>query len=261
LSRWIPVAPSLTAPGATLERTEGSVSWGDREPPVIGGGLRAGTILETGTDGRVAVRLRAGASVRVDIGTSLRIVSAETLLLNRGGVYVDTEGPSEAGASVTIRTPLGLVRDVGTQFQVRATAGAVLVSVREGIARFERNGSAHEAPSGIQISVQQDGSVTRQPVPSSGPEWDWVLSVAPDFELEGSLLGEYLDWVGRETGLRVEYGAPSISSDAMIVVLHGSIEGLRPDETLGAVLSTCSLSHRIRDDSLIVERVVPEAAP
>jgi ferric-dicitrate binding protein FerR (iron transport regulator) len=261
LSGWFRTGPSPPALAATLQRSEGPVTWAGREPPTIGEALRAGTALRTGAGGRVALRLRAGASVRADVETSLRLASDATLVLDRGAVYVDTRGPSGHGAGVEVRTPLGVVRSVGTQFQVRATEDAVLLSVREGTARLERDGSAHDALSGTEIRVREDGAVARRPVPPSGPEWDWVQTVAPGFDLEGRVLGEYLDWVGRETGRRVDYGDPSIATDASTVVLHGSIEGLRPDETLAVVLPTCGLGHRIRGDAWIVERAAPRAAP
>src|SRR2546427_815740 len=82
-------------------------------------------------DGRAALRLDAGPSVRLDAGSDLRLVSAHVLELRRGAVYVDTGARSPNGSAATasgaegpaspieIRTSLGRVRDVGTQFEVR----------------------------------------------------------------------------------------------------------------------------------------------
>ncbi|MGH2651937.1 MAG: hypothetical protein ACRDHK_12100, partial [Actinomycetota bacterium] len=70
-----------------------------------------------------------------------------------------------------------------------------------------------------------------------------------------------LDWIGRETGLRIEYGDPTIASDASTIVLHGSIEGLRPDETLAAVLPTCGLGHSVEGGALILDRAFPGSGP
>lgn len=260
-SRLRPVGPSLLARAATLERSEGSVIWADREQPPIGADLPAGTSLETGMDGRAAVRLETGVSVRVDAGTRLRLASTEEVFLDRGAVYLDTGNPPRPGAAVTVRTALGIVRDVGTQFQVRVREGAVQVNVREGAARLERQGTSHEAPSGVELTLRSDGEVTTRNVSPSGPEWDWVLNVAPPFLLEGRRLGEYLDWVERETGLRIEFADPRIAPDASAIVLHGSIEGLRPDETLAAVLPTCGLTHSVQGGAITLYRAPPGSGP
>jgi ferric-dicitrate binding protein FerR (iron transport regulator) len=241
-------------PIATLERSEGSVVWPDHPYRAAGSTLDAGTSLETGADGRVALRLRGGASVRFDVGSRARLVSETEVLLHRGTVYVDTGSARVPGTTVVIRTALGTVRDVGTQFQVRVSGDAVRLSVREGIASLEHRGLSHDAPSGTRLTVDAEGNVTNLSVPSSGPEWDWIQEAAPPFVLEGRLLGEYLDWVGRETGLQIDYADPSIPRDASAVILHGSVQGLRPGETLEAVLPTCGLRHRVDGGTLIIER-------
>ncbi|MGH9748941.1 MAG: FecR domain-containing protein [Candidatus Polarisedimenticolia bacterium] len=268
LVRRTPLPPPAAT--AILERVEGAVRWEGAAPPSIGGPVPPGLVLDTAGGGRAAIRLAGGVALRVDAGTLLRLAWGGGLLLDRGGIYLDTGAavvPDASGApdgpsgTVVIETPLGVVRDRGTQFQVRAAPDVVRVSVREGAAMMERDGVTHEAAPGTEIIVGPAAGVSRRPVPSTGPEWDWILEVAPPFDLEGSNLRDYLEWIVRETGVRVEYGDPSIGAGAAAVVLHGSIEGLRPDATLGAVLPTCGLTHRILGDVLMVERAAPGAAP
>jgi len=249
-----PTSPPVVSVGV-LERSEGSVSWRERASPAIGAALDPETVFETGADGRIALRLGGGASVRFDVGSQARLLSAAKIYLERGAVYVDTESAPGSGTVVVIRTALGSVRDLGTQFQVRVADDAVRVSVREGSASLEHLGRSHDAASGIQMTVRQDGEVSRRSVPASGPEWDWIQEAVPPFDLEGRSLGDYLDWVARETGLRIEYADATIVADRPAIVLHGSIGGLRPDETLDAVLPTCGLRHRVDDGSAIIERV------
>ena len=257
LSPWIPVERWLRMPAATLVRADGSVLRPDGGGVAVGSELAAGTALETAADGRVALRLGANASVRIDTSTRLRVVSRGELFLDHGAVYVDTGDRSGNRTPVSVRTPLGFVRDIGTQYLVRSGGGAVKVSVREGMARFESGDRSHDAVAGVRLTVREDGGVREEQVPSFGPEWDWVLDVAPPYALEGSLLHDYLAWIEKETGLRVEYRDRSIASDATIVVLHGSIEGLRPDETLGVVLPTCGLRHTIEGATAYIERAPP----
>jgi len=253
---WERIQPSLppSAPVGILERSEGAVSWPDQASPAIGAVLAPGTVLETGADGRVALRLGGGASVRFDVGSRARLLAAAEVRLERGAVYVDAGTARGSGTAVVIGTDLGPVRDLGTQFQVRVEADAVRVSVREGSASLEHRGRAHAAASGTQLTVRGDGEVTRRPVPASGPEWNWIQEATPPFDLEGRRLGEYLDWVGRETGLRIEPAGAAVVADRLVIILHGSIADLRPDETLDAVLPTCGLRHRLVDGTVIIER-------
>lgn len=252
---WERIRPALPppVPAAILERIEGSVSWPDQTIPAIGAGLLQGTALETGDDGRVALRL-GGASVRFDVGTRARLLPAAEVRLDRGAVYVDTGATHGSGTAVVIDTDLGPIRDLGTQFQVRVEKDAVRVSVREGIVSLEHRGRSHDASAGTQMTVGVDGEVARRPVPASGTEWDWIQEATPPFELEGRRLGEYLEWVGREAGLRIEPADATIVADRLAIVLHGSIAGLRPDETLEAVLPTCGLRHRLVDGTAVIER-------
>jgi len=156
---------------------------------------------------------------------------------------------------------MGLVRDVGTQFEVRLEGNELRLSVREGVANLIRAGQTFAAPAGTRLLVRTGGAVETHAVPRQGPEWDWVLAIAPRFDLEGRTLAEYLDWITRETGWRVEYAEPAIARDASTIVLHGSITGLRPDQTPLAVLPTCGLRHRLTDGTLTIERQAGAAGP
>jgi ferric-dicitrate binding protein FerR (iron transport regulator) len=242
-------------PAATVVRTEGRVLLRDGLVALTGSVLAPGSGLTTGPDGRAALRLGDGPSVRLDSGTDLRLVSARVFELQGGAVYVDT-GPRSSGKSapIQIRTSLGRVRDVGTQFEVRLTGGTLQLSVREGIAALDRDDRSHEAPAGTLLRVGPRGAVETGTVALRGADWDWVLAVAPAFDLEGRTLRQYLDWLSRETGWRVGYADPSIAAGAATVILHGSTSGLRPDETPAAVLPTCGLRHRLDGGTLIIER-------
>jgi ferric-dicitrate binding protein FerR (iron transport regulator) len=252
--------PLPAAPLATLERSEGSVAWLDGAARSAGGSLDARSALETGADGRVALRLGGGASIRVDVRTRLRLISDDEIALDGGAVYVETAASAAPGTAVVVRTALGTVRDIGTRFQVHASPESLRVTVREGVAAIEHRGRSHRAPAGTGLTVDQDGGVTSRPVPPSDAEWHWVQEVVPPFDLEGRRLAEYLDWIGKETGLRIDFAEAAIPADKSNVLLHGSIEGLRPDETLEAVLPTCGLRHRMSGGAVVIERAVLGAA-
>jgi len=245
---------------ATVLQVEGFQGVPASGVPAAGADLKSRAALTTGAGDRIALRMRGGATVRVDHSTHLRLVSPSTIDLESGAVYVDS-GPGDGASPLEIRTRLGIVRDVGTQFQVRVDQGGIQVSVREGVARLERDGVSHDATAGIELSLGNDGAVTSRTIPSTGATWDWILGLASTFQLEGQPLGDYLAWVGRETGLRIEYQDASLEAEARPVILHGSIDGRRPEESLAAVLPTCGMAHAIEGGSLIIQRGSQESLP
>src|SRR5262249_15559415 len=137
------------------------------------------------------------------------------------------------------------VRDVGTQFEVRLANDGLEVRVREGVAALQRDHRSYAALAGTRLRVDQGGTVESHSIGTEEAVWDWVQTIAPPFDLEGHTLGDYLDWLSRETGWTVGYADPSIAPSLATVILHGSTSGLRPDQTPAAVLPTCGLRHRL----------------
>jgi ferric-dicitrate binding protein FerR (iron transport regulator) len=257
--------PGAEAPIATLLRLEGSIRLADGAPLRAGGEalrpgdmLAPGTSIETAADGRAALALADGSSLRIDSGTRVRLLPGPTLDLELGAVYIDS-GPGQARrVFLEVRTRLGVVRDIGTQFEVRLSGDELWLSVREGLATLARSGRSFAAPAGTKLVAGATGVESRA---LQGPDWTWVLAIAPAFEMEGRTLHEYLDWLARETGWRVEFADPAIVREASTVVLHGSVADLRPDETPAAVLPTCGLRHRLTDGTLLIERLEGAGRP
>jgi hypothetical protein len=233
---------------AILERAEGPLRRGDGSGIAAGDLVPPGTMIVTGAGGRAALRLSGGAALRIDSGTTLALLLGDQVDLKAGAVYLDTGG--EKGISV--RTPGGTVRDIGSQFVVRARDGAVVVSVREGAASLGLKSGEQEIASGTRLTAKA-GEVTREAIAPYGPDWDWVLAIAPPFRMENRTLGEFLAWVSRETGRQIRFADPATAQEHASVVLHGSLEGLRPDEAPAAVLATCGLASRLEGEVLIIE--------
>jgi hypothetical protein len=251
--------PPLAAPVATVELTKGDTAREGAPGPLAAGDvLAAGTVLVTGGDaspGRAALRLASGESVRLDAGSRVRFVSASRLDLEAGAVYVDSPGRTPHGRGPEIRTPFGSVREIGTQFEVRLEAGpdpALRIRVREGAVSLGRRGGTEAVAAGRELRLRSDGSVSRSTIAVTGPDWDWVMAAAPSLAIDGATLGEYLAWVSRETGRRVRYAEPALVGRATATRLHGSIEGLTPDESLLVVLPGSGLAHRLEGDVLLI---------
>ncbi len=212
----------------------------------------AGSWLRTGPEARAALALIGGQSLRVDVESRVRLVSATAIELDRGAVYVDSGGAERAG--VEVRTSLGVARDIGTQFEVRRIQGTLTVRVREGKVSLAHADEQLQVTSGTELTIAANGPLqTRRSLPS-GPEWGWAQAVAPPFEIEGRSAVAFLDWVSRETGLWVSFASPEVESLAAATTLHGSIAGLEPAEAVTVVLPGCGLSHRVRDGTLVVEQ-------
>lgn len=243
---WVlrgPTGPGSHPPVATFAMRIGEVS--------IPGSLSAGAVVTTGDNGLAAVRLPAGASVRIDARSAVRFDSPRLVTLQRGAIYVDS-GETASTAGIEVATAFGSVRDVGTQFEVRLRSGEIRVRVREGKVIVDHAGEARQARAGGELVLQEDGGFRRAEIPVYGPGWEWVQRLAPPLAIEGASLADFLDWVSRETGLRWRLAEPADRSPEEIL-LHGSIAGLTAEEALAVVLPSCGYRHRREGDQLWVE--------
>lgn len=253
--------PAASTPVATVQllkgeaRVEGPPDQEHREL-AAGDALAAGTVLATGGDGsRVALRFLNGESVRLDAGTRVRLVSRTRLDLEAGAVYVDSG--EAGGGSLEVGTPWGRVREVGTQFEVRVEPGdglALRVRVREGAVSLLRNGGPEAVAAGGELRLHRDGRVSRGAIEPQAKDWAWVLTAAPSLDIEGLTLAEYLAWVSRETAWRLRYEDGELAALAAEIRLHGTIEGMAPDESLSVILPGSGLGYRIEGGTLHIAR-------
>ena len=239
---------AVDAEVATLETVVGTVHVlrdGSAPSVVSQRGLRllAGDRLDTAAGGRVVFAAAGGTSIKVDGDSTVVLDAADSLTLSAGAVFVDAM-PGVRDADVHVRTSLGVVRHLGTQFEVRLGDGALRVRVREGTVAVENADGRWISHEGEALRVAPGRAPERQAILTHGAEWNWVNDLAPPFTLEGATLGAFLEWAGRHHGLRWQYADPELRTRADAIILHGSIEDLSADETLEAVLRTCGLAFR-----------------
>jgi ferric-dicitrate binding protein FerR (iron transport regulator) len=234
---WVRPAATTSAPIAGL--------------PHPGADVARGSEIATDDGGRIAIRLAGGHSLRIDEGTRLRIDGERTIALERGALYVDSWSPGGATpGSIEIRTAFGSLRDVGTQFEARLVGDSLVVRVREGRVSWDRGNATLEIAGGQVAQARASGSVELRNTPADEAAWDWISVVVPMLDIEDRTLGEFLQWIARERGLRVEFASPSLAESAPAIRLRGSIDGMTLEQALASVLATCRVDYRVHDGVL-----------
>lgn len=261
-----PAVPTPVRIAGTIDSIVGS-AWVEVEPGAgdtagteaarLAQDLRSGVILVTGEDGRIGLRLSSGHAVRIDTGTRLRLIEPETVELEEGAIYVDSQRAERIAGRLGIRTPMGVVREIGTQYEVRLMPEGlrvrVRVRVREGEVTLDDGTLTRSVPTAAELLVDANGAATSRPIPIHGPEWDWIARVTIVPGLDGMSARRFLDWVARERGLRLVFATDELERDAGRIVLGGALGGLSLDEALDAVLPTCGMAFRVQEDLLLIE--------
>jgi hypothetical protein len=199
--------------------------------------VRAGSRIRSGAAG-VGLRAPGGRSLRMAADSRVLLEAAGRLTLEAGALYLDSGRAAASGSPFEVGTPWGSVRETGTQFEVRLDPEGLRVRVREGRVAVRDETAA----SGVELRVDARG-VTRRAFPVHGPEWGWVLSLAPAFEMDGRSLHELASWASREAGWQLVYLDAESRRRSEGAVLRGSIRGARPDEAVLAVIPSTGLRH------------------
>lgn len=263
LSVWLPPAGNL--PGeSTMPRVVAlsGEAWvlqdGDLDPDrrirlATGDTIPLLSTIMTGPAGRVALDLSLGASVRLDHATHLIFTAKNAATLQAGAIYVDSgrqaPGPEPA---LEVHTDWGIVRERGTQFQVRLTVESQEVAVREGAVTLENEEESFHLAAGTTLTLSRDGAV-RSESPADGPLWSWVTRVSPPQNLQGRTLLSFLKWVCREKGWRLSFADTRVAAATRETTLSGSTAGLTLDEALEAVLAATPFTYRAADGLLAID--------
>jgi len=218
--------------------------------------LHAGERIQTGPNGRIAIRLPDGVSVRLDRSTNIGLLGTDRIDLKAGAVYVDSGTTEPKPGRLIVSTATGTIRHVGTQYEARLLEdGLTRVRVREGRVDVTpgEGASSRTVETGDQVLMSSGAVQSSGRIEPDSDEWDWASSTAPEFSIDGTLLHEFLTWAARETGLRLVFATPESAEEARRAVLSGSIAGLTPDEALAAVLPTTRLRSTEREGRLVIE--------
>ncbi|MEM9301975.1 MAG: FecR domain-containing protein [Pseudomonadota bacterium] len=238
-------SPALTV---SVVRAAGEVMV-DGAPLVTDTRLKPGSRLVTGA-GRVALRWGAELSLRLDEETTVVRVDDETVHLRSGQLYVDSGNGSDA---LTIRTKHGRVSHVGTQYLVLAREDRMNALVRSGRISVSLGQAMVFADKGETLEIVTGAETNRGTVEADSERWTWARQIAPPFDADGRTLAQFLDWVARESGLRLRFGSGEARAIASRSTLRGSVT-LEPMEALPIVLETSDLRATVTEGTILVDK-------
>lgn len=252
--RWtIVTLPALAAAAAVIAVT---LPWRAAPPvatrvvgTVAGRAVHAGTVLHAGPGEFTTVTLEGGGELRMNGGASVQMAGVRQVTLTRGQIYVDAGAPDDPDLAIT--TPAGVLRDLGTRFDVVVDGSAVRVRVRDGVVRLTSAGMETDARAGQQLVTRPDSRAIVEAAVTHGPDWDWILKAAP-FATDGARLEAFLRWVEIDGGLIVEFPDPALRRRIGATVLHGSIAGLGLEDALAVILPVSGLAYRVDGARIIV---------
>jgi ferric-dicitrate binding protein FerR (iron transport regulator) len=245
LLRYSAVAPSDSTPLASIVKVQSATSIGKVQvstsgatwrDAITGELLKAGTEVRTDSITRVALDFGNGQSVRVDVGSQLKILAANQANLMRGGLYVDAS--NRDAAPLIVQTAFGAVKHLGTQYQVRLASDRMTISVREGRVAVAGKYGNTQIAANESVIYNNQGEIGRTSITSGDLGWQWAVQTAPSFAIDNRSLASFLKWAARETGRSLTYATPAARLQAEQLILRGSIDNLSPDQALRAVLAT-----------------------
>jgi ferric-dicitrate binding protein FerR (iron transport regulator) len=237
-----------TAVVASVERVRGDVETG-AVLLALGGDVASGARVDTHS-GQVALRLAGGGSLRLGPRTRLTFAAAGRATLDEGTLYFDSEGA--VAAPLEIRTAVGTVRDMGTQFVARLAGDRLEVGVRDGRVAIARGADSVDVEAGERVSVTGGAAQPRRErLAPFGAEWDWAERLAPPFAIDGRRLIDFLGWVEAQTGRTLVFADDSSERTARETVLSGTID-LEPLPKLAAVLALTDLGYTVDGERIVV---------
>jgi len=213
--------------------------WVDRVHLDTGGArlqVRPGTTMVADAASRLSTG--NGADLRLRAGTEVHWVDPDVISLERGSIYVATEGSNH----MEVRTPMGVVTDIGTRFMVTLADGALEVAMRDGITEIATDHGNYVAQadrySGDVVRVA-DNRISARSESASDDRWSWIHQVHPGYSETG--VADLLNAIATDLGLPLAFSSPAVKASIMSLQLTGDISGLPPKDALSVVLGTSGL--------------------
>ena len=265
LSTWFYVLPVTDVDeSATLAYSSGSFTvYHDAHSIDLAPGesVPDGSLVQTNS--RAFVGIRYGQhDLRIGDRTKVRISSNE-LNLQVGKLFVsnsDAASSATSGqSSVSVRTPNGVVRDIGTQFIVETDGSDTVAIVRKGVIKINSEdvdtvlesaeGSAQKATLKSGEPVMVESTLPR------GDSWDWIYRGSAGFSVNGKSAKEFLEWASNEMGTDLTFDSEDTALLAEFSQLQGNAIVADPEKSLSIVLASVDLRAAVLETGdLYVER-------
>ncbi len=237
-----------------LEQVHGDIAIFSNQQKAIkaqpGSRLTLGSSIKTTTSGSATILLPMLGNVRLDSNSQLTFNEVNHLLLESGRIYFESSNNINH-SQIKITTNQGTIKNTGTQFEVQSQSNALSIRVREGSIYFDSNYGSQTLQSGYQLTTLPSGTSQTNAIDANDSSWNWIHALAPQFELEGKSLHQYLLWVSREYALEIEFTRDT-ELQSRNVLLHGDIELLELEQALKVVFSATRLKYELKGKTLIV---------
>ena len=253
--------PSEPVAVATIAESIGTGYWQNNG---VKRNLTEGTLLSVGDTFSTAAGLarltltNSNIDLRINEHTKLTFSHDQAIYLEEGSIYVDASG---AGTSqFVVKTRLGSVEHIGTQYMVTTGSGLLNIAVREGEVRYEGDAGpifGHATQEGAElITVNGAGAHSTQVISPVGDAWRWVNKVSPEFSTNGKSLLAILHWFARETGRKVEFVTLDMRLDADLESIHGDLPTDDLDQFIQNIVSVSDgfVIGNLDDEVILIDR-------
>jgi ferric-dicitrate binding protein FerR (iron transport regulator) len=203
--------------------------------------------------GGALLALAGGGNLRVAPGSQFEIQAAHQLRLTKGEVYVDIPPGEHAAAGFVVLTGAGEFRHLGTQFSVALVEDGTRLRVREGRVQWRAEDQAPATvEAGFELRIDAQRNVSRRAIDTVGDSWAWTEVMTPDIEIEDRPLGEFLQWVSRETGRKLVFADEEVRRQIADTRMHGNVRGMTALNALRAVMAATSLRFDLPEGAIRV---------
>jgi ferric-dicitrate binding protein FerR (iron transport regulator) len=224
-----------------------------------GASLRAGQSFDVRGDSLIT--LAGGGNLRLARASSIQVLASNAVKLERGEIYVDIPPGSRGSDRFMVVTPAGEFRHVGTQFAVAIVNGMTRLRVREGSVQWNATDGESTVNAGTELTIDQNRTVTRRPIPTAGRDWAWAESMAPDIDIDNRPLQEFLVWFSRETGRKLVLADDEVRKQTATIRMHGDVRGLTAMEALSAVMAATTLRFELPEGAIRVSSARDSKTP
>lgn len=214
--------------------------------------INPGDYLKTQRNNRLLVNLFNGNQFRVDENTHLKVESNSHLSLLSGRIYIDSDSTG-GHHKLTIDTPVAKVNHIGTQYSVAYIGNELNVGVRDGLVLVKGEHIAQsEIAKGRNLRLNTRGEAIYSNIESYDPVWQWTQKISDGYSIQDRTLADYLDWVSSETGYPIRWESDSARNKAANIKLSGSINGIRPADSLDVILPTTRFKYSLDDNQIYI---------